>query len=114
MKNGISNLSLLVCLGLSTAMVTVPTGCSTNSGNHSERTTGQYIDDQSLTMRVQAALSDNPDYKFTEVGVNTMQGTVQLSGFVTTSDQKSKAVEIAKNIQGVKDVEDKISVKPLQ
>src|SRR5580700_9802812 len=50
-----------------------------------------------------AALTQNPDYKFTDVTVDTMNGTVQLSGFVNTSDQRSKAVEIAKGVQGAKD-----------
>jgi len=43
-----------------------------------------------------------------------MNGTVQLSGFVNTEDQKSKAVDIAKGVQGVKDVENKMTTKPAQ
>lgn len=111
----ISTFCLLVSLGLSIALVTKLTGCSTHSDDQNYgRTTGEYIDDQTLTLRVEAALNENPDYKFTDVSVSTMQGTVQLSGFVNTGDQKSKAVEIAKDVEGVKHVQDKISVKPLQ
>jgi hyperosmotically inducible protein len=116
MKNPINGLCLLLCLGLSTAAVTTLTGCNNNesAANPPDRTVGQVIDDKTLTASVKAALSQNPDYKFSDVTVDTMNGTVQLSGFVSSSDQKSKAVEIARGVQGVKDVDDKMSTKPAQ
>jgi osmotically-inducible protein OsmY len=114
MKNRINGLSLLLCLGLSTAAVTLFTGCSNNESTATDRTAGQYVDDKTLTANVKTALSDNPDFKFGDVSVDTMNGTVQLSGFVNTEDQKSKAVEIAKGVQGVKDVQDKMTTKPGQ
>lgn len=77
----------------------------------SDRSTGQYVDDKSLTSRVNSALANNPDYKFEEVNVTTYKGTVQLSGFVNTSDQKTKAGDIAKQVQGVQDVVNNITVK---
>jgi hyperosmotically inducible protein len=77
----------------------------------SDSTTGEYIDDKSLTSRVNSALGNNPDYKFEEVSVTTLKGTVQLSGFVDTSDQKTKAGEIAKQVQGVQDIVNNITVK---
>ena len=111
MKIQTTGLCLLLCLGLSTAAVTALTGCA---GNKNERSTGQYIDDKSLTVRVHDALHDNADYKFNNVDVNVYSGTVQLSGFVNTSDQKSKAADIAKGVQGVKDVVNNITVKEAQ
>jgi hyperosmotically inducible protein len=77
----------------------------------SDSTTGEYIDDKSLTVRVNSALGNNPDYKFDEVSVTTLKGTVQLSGFVNTSDQKTKAGDIAKQVEGVQDVVNNIAVK---
>ncbi len=109
MKNKINGLCLVLCIGLSTAAVATFTGCA---GNQTDRSTGQYIDDKSITMRVQRALGDNPEYKFSDVNVDVFRGTVQLSGFVNTSDQKSKAADIAKGVQGVTDVQNKITVKP--
>ena len=99
---------LLLCVGLSSTGVTVLTGCA---GNQYDRSTGQYIDDKSLTVRVHEALADNPDYKFGEVSVTVFRGTVQLSGFVSNSDQKSRAAELVKGVQGVKDVQNNISLK---
>ncbi len=111
MKKQMNGMYLLLCLGVLAGSVTTFTGCA---GNQYDRSTGQYIDDKSLTVRVHSALSDNPDYKFSDVNVNIYRGTVQLSGFVNTMDQKSKAEEIVKGVQGVKDVENQITVKASQ
>lgn len=109
MKTKSTSLFLAVCLGLSTgAVVTGITGCA---GDRYSRSTGEQIDDESVRMRVNSALHDNADYKFSGVNVAVFKGTVQLSGFVDASDQKSKAVEIAKQVTGVKDVADSITVK---
>jgi osmotically-inducible protein OsmY len=111
MKMTASSLNLALCLGLLTAgsitALTV-TGCA---GDRYDRSTGQYIDDKSITSRVRSALSDNPEYKFDDVNVDVFRGAVQLSGFVDTSDQKSKAGDIARQVQGVKDVVNNITVK---
>ncbi|MGO8765061.1 MAG: BON domain-containing protein [Limisphaerales bacterium] len=112
MKVTASTLNLALCLGLlTTAAVTATTGCA---GDKYNRSTGEYIDDQSLKARVSDALHDNPEYKFGGVDVDSFRGTVQLSGFVDTDDQKSKAGDIAKGVQGVKNIINNISVKPQQ
>jgi hyperosmotically inducible periplasmic protein len=109
MKTKTTSLLLMVCLGLSTgAVVTGITGCA---GDRYSRSTGEQIDDESVRMRVNSALHDNADYKFSGVNVAVFKGTVQLSGFVDTADQKTKAVELAKQVAGVKDVADSITVK---
>jgi len=115
-KNQLHSLYLIACLSLTTAAATALTGCNNNqtAANPPDRTAGQVVDDKSLTVSVKAALAQNPDYKFSDLTVDTMNGTVQLSGFVNTEDQKSKAVDIAKGVQGVKDVENKMTTKPAQ
>ena len=105
----ISSMCVALALGLPlVGAVTALTGCA---GNQNERSTGEYIDDQSLTVRVKKALGDAPEYKFDHVSVNVFRGTVQLSGFVDTSDQKSRAADIARGVQGVRNVENQISIK---
>jgi len=104
--------SMALCLGLlTTAAVGTFTGCA---GNANERSTGQYIDDKTMQHQVRDALSNNAEYKFDNVNVDVYRGTVQLSGFVQNADQKSKANDIAKSVQGVKDVQDNISLQPTQ
>ena len=77
-----------------------------------ERTEGQKVDDKDLRSRVKDALDDNAAYKFPDVQVNVYNGRVQLSGFVQTREQKTKAEDIAKSMTGSGvAVENKITVK---
>jgi len=98
-------IGLTMALGL----IIVATGCA---GNRYERSTGESIDDSATTSRVKSALGDDAMYKYSDVKVTTFKGLVQLSGFVDSRDQKSKATDIAKATPGVKEVENKIEVKP--
>ncbi|HEU6449580.1 MAG TPA: BON domain-containing protein [Verrucomicrobiae bacterium] len=103
-----NTVSLALCLGLLTAgAVGTVTGCAGTNGN---RSTGQYIDDKATAMRVRDALHDNPEYKFDQVNVSVLRGTVQLSGFVPSDSEKTKAGNIAKNTSGVKNVVNNITV----
>lgn len=90
-------------------LVVIATGCA---GNRYERSTGESIDDRATTSRVKSALSDDAMYKYPDVKVTTFKGHVQLSGFVDSRDQKSKATDIAKATAGVKEVDNHIEVKP--
>ena len=112
MKNTKQIVSLALCLGLlTTAAVGTFAGCAASDNS---RSTGQYIDDKTLQREVHDALKDNAEYKFDNVNVDVYRGTVQLSGFVQTSDQKSQAKDITKNVQGVTDVENNITVQSNQ
>ncbi|MCD6049593.1 MAG: transport-associated protein [Verrucomicrobia bacterium] len=84
-------------------------GCA---GSRSERSTGESIDDRATVMRVKSALHDDAIYKYPDVDVSSFKGTVQLSGFVDNGEQKSRASEIAKNVEGVRELRNNISVKP--
>jgi len=108
MKLTATTLNLALCLGLLTAATTTNTACA---GDKYNRSTGQYIDDKSLTVRVKSALHDNAEYKFSDVNVDVFRGTVQLSGFVNSSEQKSRAEDIAKQVQGVDKVVNNVTVK---
>ncbi|SRR5579875_2237341 len=72
---------------------------------------GQYIDDSGITTKVKAALVADPDVNGLDIKVNTYKGVVQLSGFVNSPQQASRAVQIAQDVNGVKKVEDKLTVK---
>jgi osmotically-inducible protein OsmY len=98
---------LVLCLG-ALPMLTMVTGCA---GDRYHQSTGESIDDHGTNMRVKSALSNDPQYKYEGVNVVTFKGVVQLSGFVNTSAQKSRAAGIAKGVENVKDVENNITVK---
>jgi len=75
---------------------------------------GEYVDDAIITTRVKAAVFEEPSLKSAEINVETLKGTVQLSGFVGSRASIDKAVEIAKGVKGVKSVKNDMIVKGTQ
>jgi len=72
---------------------------------------GRVVDDSTITAKVKAALIGNPDTKAHQINVETFQGTVQLSGFVDSASARAKALEVARNVDGVKEVKDGLEVR---
>jgi len=83
------------------------TGCA---GDRYSRSTGEYIDDHSLELRVGHALDENPDYKFKEVKFAAFKGELELNGFVDAADEKRQAGDIVKQVPGVRQVDNNIKV----
>jgi hyperosmotically inducible protein len=71
---------------------------------------GQYIDDATITAKVKAELFSDSHVKALNVSVQTNDGTVQLSGTVNSSDQKSEAERDANRVDGVRSVQDMLQV----
>jgi osmotically-inducible protein OsmY len=94
----------LVCIALIVGLV----GCA---GSRTKESSGQYVDDSVITSKVKAALVSDPGTKAREISVETFKGVVQLSGFVSSSAEKEKAGEIARNVKGVTGVRNNIVVK---
>lgn len=91
------------------------TGCQMMNPGGSEsggRTAGQVLDDKTITENVQHKLQNQPVYKFTDVGVKTYDGIVQLNGFVSTQDQKELAGKVAQSVDGVRQVINNLAMKP--
>jgi len=84
------------------------TGCLSTS----DRSAGRVIDDKMITSKVKGALKDSPTYKFDDVKVATYKGVVQLSGFVDTDEQKTRAGDVVKRVDWVRDVVNNITIKP--
>ena len=83
-------------------------GCASDRYNQS---TGQRSEDYRTAERVREALAHHPQYKYDGVNVVAFRGTVQLSGFVNSKAQKSSARDIAKQVYGVREVQNNITVK---
>lgn len=109
MKGRVKSLGLAVCLATTVAATgLLVSGCA---GDRYKQSTGEYIDDAGITARVKKALSSDSEYKYGDVHVNTFKGTVQLSGFVESGNQKRRAEDLAKNVQGVREVVNSITIK---
>ena len=72
---------------------------------------GNFMDDSSITAKVKAALVDADDIKSTDISVETEKNVVTLSGFVESQAQAEKAVAVAKKVEGVTSVSDKLHVR---
>jgi hyperosmotically inducible protein len=83
-------------------------GCA---GTPTKESTGEYVDDATITTKVKAALLKDDAVKSFQVQVDTFKGVVQLSGFVDNSDQKSAAARDATMVAGVSDVKNNITIK---
>ncbi len=80
---------------------------------HSDKkeTIGEYIDDTAITTSVKAAILNEPHLNVAEINVETYKGVVQLSGFVASPESVEKAARVARNVNGVKAVQNAISIK---
>lgn len=80
------------------------------STSHRE-STGEYIDDTVITARVKSVILADESLKVAEINVETYKGVVQLSGFVSSMDAQYRAVKLAREVEGVKSVENDMHVK---
>lgn len=83
-------------------------GCA---GSPTKESTGEYIDDATISAKVKAKLFQDPDVSGFAVQVETFKGQVQLSGFVNTPQQKLKAEKLAWGVSGVRSVSNDLIVK---
>ena len=83
-------------------------GCASTA---KQEGTGEYFDDTVITTKVKAAVLNEPTLKSAEINVETFKGVVQLSGFVNSRADISKAVEVARGVPGVKSVKNDMRLK---
>jgi len=78
---------------------------------NTQESTGEYIDDSVITSKVKSAIFNEPTLKSLEINVETFKGVVQLSGFVTSDAAINKAIELTRNVKGVKAVKNDMRIK---
>jgi osmotically-inducible protein OsmY len=83
-------------------------GCAATSTRES---TGEYIDNAAITARVKSALVSDPVTKARDISVESFRGTVQLNGFVNSSEEKARAEQVARAVDGVVSVQNNLAVK---
>jgi osmotically-inducible protein OsmY len=88
--------------------LTALAGCASSQKQES---TGQYLDDTSITTRVKSAIFRDPVLKSAEINVETFKGRVQLSGFVSSRTDIDRAVTVAQGVSGVSSVGNDMRVK---
>lgn len=99
---------VLACSAGGLMAATLLSGCAATATRQS---TGELVDDATITTKVKAEFVRDDTVKAHDVSVTTFKGIVQLSGFVDNAVQKSRAEQIAASVAGVKSVQNNISIK---
>jgi hyperosmotically inducible protein len=84
-------------------------GCAVTRGQES---VGAYVDDTGITTLVKSRFFEDKDVAGTSISVETLNGTVMLSGFAKNSLERNKAESIAHGVKGVKSVKNEIAIRP--
>lgn len=84
-------------------------GCAVVRGQES---VGAYVDDTAITTSVKARMLEDKSVAGTSISVETLNGTVMLSGFAKSTLEKDTAEKIARGVNGVKAVKNEIVIRP--
>jgi osmotically-inducible protein OsmY len=95
-------LAMLIVFGL--ALFSVPASMA-------GETAGEYIDDSTMTTKVNAIIVKDPDAHYFKIEVTTTQGDVVLQGFVNSRDTEERLVAKIKEIKGVKSVKSLLKIE---
>jgi osmotically-inducible protein OsmY len=86
-------------------------GCASTA---TKEGTGGYFDDSTITAKVKTELMNTPNIDSTEITVETFKGVVKLSGYLDSMTMIDAAVKAAKSVDGVKSVDNALTVKGQQ
>ncbi len=106
--NTITPRKLLSALAVTAILSGGLAACSAIEGR---QTAGEYIDDTAITARVKSKIVGEPSLSAMQINVETMQGVVQLSGFVDQATDKTLASRVAATVDGVRSVKNNIVVR---
>ena len=98
----------LIAAMTAVVLLTTP-GCAVNRG---QETVGAYVDDTGITTLIKSRFVENKQVDAASIRVETLNGTVMLSGFAKSGTEKSTAESIARGVNGVKSVRNEIAVRP--
>ena len=102
--------AIAVCLAFSAGCSRQETA-ATNTPPPATTTVGTEIDDTVLTAKVKSALLGDQELKSLDIKVETRKNMVQLSGFVDSHARADRAIAVARGVQGVKGVENGMTIK---
>lgn len=97
-------------IAVATALVaaTMLPGCAVTRGQESA---GAYLDDSGITAAVKAKFVENKQVDAVAISVETLNGTVMLSGFAKNDTERATAESLARGVHGVKSVKNQIVIR---
>lgn len=96
-------------LALAASSLIIIPGCAVT---RDQSTVGEYVDDAAVTTKVKAKFVESKAVAASSISVETLNGTVLLSGFAKSQAEKDSAAAIARDVKGVKSVKNEITVRP--
>lgn len=103
------NIRTTLAAAISAVVLLTATGCAVTRG---QETVGAYVDDAGITTLIKTRMVENKQVDAGAIKVETLNGTVMLSGFAKSGNEKMTAENIARGVNGVKSVRNEIAVRP--
>ena len=104
-----SKLATVLLATVTCGVLLTATGCAVTRG---QETVGAYVDDTGITTLIKSRFIENKQVDASSIRVETLNGTVMLSGFAKNMTEKVTAGDIARGVNGVKMVKNEIIVRP--
>ena len=101
--------NLVLATSFAAVTLLTATGCAVTRGQES---LGAYVDDTAITTAVKARFIENKLVDAASISVETLKGTVMLSGFAKNVDEKTTAEALTRKVNGVRSVKNEITVRP--
>jgi len=102
------NIRTTLAAAMTAVALLTTAGCAVTRG---QETVGAYVDDAAITTSVKARFVENKEVDASSIKVETLNGTVMLSGFAKSSTEKSTAESIAMKVKGVKMVKNELAIR---
>lgn len=92
-----------------TCIAALLSGCQSYREEGS-RTIGEFTDDVAIQTKVKTALIREDDIKGLRINVEVNRGVVTLYGPIASNDARRKAVTLVRDIRGVTEVQDRLTL----
>ena len=90
-------------------VLALASGCAVTRGQES---IGAYVDDAAITTALKGRYVESKQVDAAAISIETLNGTVMLSGFAKSTNEKTMAESLAWKVNGVKQVKNEIAVRP--
>jgi hyperosmotically inducible protein len=109
LESTMNNIRHAFTAGFAALVLLTASGCAVTRGQES---VGAYVDDTTITTQIKSRFVENKQVDAASISVETLNGTVMLSGFAKNATEKATAGDIARGVNGVKAVKNEIAIRP--
>jgi len=103
------NIRTTLAVTMTAIALLTATGCAVTRG---QETVGAYVDDATITTQIKSRWIENKEVDAASIHVETLNGTVLISGFAKNAAEKATAESIARKVNGVRSVRNEIAIRP--